>query len=68
MWRGLACSLFTKPIQGLASGRDNQPVIAPDGRQLVFSSDRSGSYALWWGDVTRPQSLRLIHACSNGCR
>ncbi|MEB1528498.1 winged helix-turn-helix domain-containing protein [Xanthomonas sp. WHRI 7945] len=43
-----------------STGRDGQPVIAPDGRQLVFTSDRSGSYALWWGDVTRPQSLRLI--------
>ncbi|WP_369936555.1 winged helix-turn-helix domain-containing protein [Xanthomonas tesorieronis] len=43
-----------------STGRDNQPVIAPDGRQLVFTSDRSGSFALWWGDVTRPQSLRMI--------
>ncbi|MCC4597122.1 winged helix-turn-helix domain-containing protein [Xanthomonas campestris pv. phormiicola] len=43
-----------------STGRDSQPVIAPDGRQLVFSSDRSGSYALWWGDVTRPQSLRQV--------
>lgn len=43
-----------------STGRDSQPVIAPDGRQLVFTSDRSGSFALWWGDVTRPQSLRLI--------
>ena len=43
-----------------STGRDSQPVIAPDGRQLAFTSDRSGSFALWWGDVTRPQSLRLI--------
>ncbi|WP_369943280.1 winged helix-turn-helix domain-containing protein [Xanthomonas medicagonis] len=43
-----------------STGRDGQPVIAPDGRQLAFTSDRSGSYALWWGDVTQPQSLRQI--------
>ncbi|WP_241093710.1 winged helix-turn-helix domain-containing protein [Xanthomonas sp.] len=43
-----------------STGRDGQPAIAPDGRQLVFTSDRSGSYALWWGDVGNAQSLRLI--------
>ncbi|MFC3655063.1 transcriptional regulator [Xanthomonas hyacinthi] len=43
-----------------STGRDSQPVIAPDGQQLAFTSDRSGSYALWWGEVTRPQSLRQI--------
>lgn len=40
-----------------SSGRDSQPMLAPDGRQLVFASDRSGSYALWWGDLQSPQSL-----------
>ncbi|PPU77634.1 biopolymer transporter Tol [Xanthomonas cucurbitae] len=43
-----------------SSGRDDHPVIAPDGRQLVFASNRSGAYGLWWGDVTRPGSVRLI--------
>ncbi|MCI2245336.1 winged helix-turn-helix domain-containing protein [Xanthomonas sp. PPL568] len=43
-----------------STGRDGQPSIAPDGRQLAFTSDRDGSYALWWGDVTQPASLRLI--------
>ena len=43
-----------------SGGRDAQPVIAPDGRQLVFSSNRSGSYALWWADLQRPESLRPI--------
>lgn len=53
--------------EGLASkalfastGRDTHPAIAPDGRQLVFASDRSGHFHLWWGDVERPDSLRLI--------
>ncbi|WP_313206608.1 winged helix-turn-helix domain-containing protein [Stenotrophomonas sp.] len=43
-----------------SSGRDAQPMLAPDGHQLVFSSDRSGSFALWWADLQRPDSLRPI--------
>ncbi|MBB3826665.1 winged helix-turn-helix domain-containing protein [Xanthomonas arboricola] len=43
-----------------SSGRDDQPMIAPDGRQLIFASNRSGAYGLWWGDVTQPGSVRLI--------
>ena len=35
-------------------------MAAPDGRQLAFTSDRSGSFALWWADMQRPDSLRLI--------
>ncbi|QJD70108.1 biopolymer transporter Tol [Xanthomonas campestris pv. badrii] len=43
-----------------SNGRDDHPMIAPDGRQLVFASNRSGAYGLWWGDVTKPGSVRLI--------
>lgn len=43
-----------------SSGTDRLPAIAPDGRQLVFASDRSGEFALWWADVAKPASLRLI--------
>ena len=59
--------MFRMPVQGgnaqrlfASSGRDGQPMVAPDGRQLVFSSDRSGSFALWWADMQRPDSLRPI--------
>lgn len=59
--------IFRMPAQGgngvrlfASSGRDAQPMVAPDGRQLVFSSDRSGSFALWWADMQRPDSLRPI--------
>ncbi|MCR8715287.1 winged helix-turn-helix domain-containing protein [Stenotrophomonas indicatrix] len=59
--------VFRMPAQGGAgerlfasSGRDGQPMVAPDGQQLVFSSDRSGSFALWWADMQRPESLRPI--------
>lgn len=43
-----------------SSGRDTLPAVAPDGRQIVFTSDRSGEFALWWADMERPTSLRLI--------
>ncbi len=43
-----------------SSGRDRLPVIAPDARQIVFTSDRSGEFGLWWADLERPESLRLV--------
>ncbi len=43
-----------------SSGRDSQPTLSPDGRHLVFTSDRSGTYALWWANLDRPASLRPI--------
>lgn len=42
-----------------SSGRDRLPAIAPDGRQLVFTSDRSGDFGLWWADLGRG-TLRLL--------
>ena len=58
--------VFRMPSNGASerlfasSGRDGQPMLAPDGHQMVFSSDRSGSFALWWADLQRPDSLRPI--------
>ncbi len=43
-----------------SSGRDRLPVVAPDARQIVFTSDRSGDFGLWWADLSRPESLRLV--------
>lgn len=51
-----------------SSGRDMLPAIAPDGRQLVFASDRSGSYRLWWGQLGLPGSLRLIEGVNPQAR
>ncbi|QNP41532.1 winged helix-turn-helix domain-containing protein [Lysobacter solisilvae (ex Woo and Kim 2022)] len=44
-----------------SSGRDRLPVIAPDARQMVFTSDRSGEFGLWWAQLDRPESLRLVN-------
>lgn len=43
-----------------SSGRDFQPLLAPDGRQLVFTSDRAGRFELWWARLDAPDSLRPI--------
>ncbi|MEE7547615.1 biopolymer transporter Tol [Xanthomonas sp. Kuri4-1] len=43
-----------------STGRDSQSIVSPSGRQLVFTSDRSGEYALWWASLADPQSLRPI--------
>lgn len=43
-----------------SSGRDSQPVVSPDGRQMVFNSDRSGHFHLWWVDLQRPATLRAL--------
>ncbi|WP_310153179.1 winged helix-turn-helix domain-containing protein [Luteimonas sp. 3794] len=43
-----------------SSGRDSQPTLAPDGEQMVFTSDRAGRFELWWGRIGAPDSLRPI--------
>jgi Tol biopolymer transport system component/DNA-binding winged helix-turn-helix (wHTH) protein len=42
------------------TGSNLLPSIAPDGRQLIFSSDRSAQMRLWWADQTRPETLRVF--------
>jgi len=51
-----------------SSSRDLLPSIAPDGRQLAFVSDRSGSNGLWVGDVTQPDTLRMMGGVRPGTR
>lgn len=51
-----------------STSRDLLPVIAPDDRQLVFVSDRSGSSGLWWGELSQPDTLRMIGGVRPGSR
>lgn len=51
-----------------STSRDLLPTIAPDGRQLAFISDRSGTQGLWWGDLTQPDTLRMISGVRPGGR
>lgn len=41
------------------SGNNNYPVVSPDGRYVVFSSDRTGGLCLWRIDIdgSNPQQL-----------
>ncbi|MEQ1512072.1 MAG: winged helix-turn-helix domain-containing protein [Lysobacteraceae bacterium] len=43
-----------------SSRSDIQPAVSPDGRQMVFVSDRDGENRLWWADLAQPDSLRPI--------
>jgi Tol biopolymer transport system component/DNA-binding winged helix-turn-helix (wHTH) protein len=43
-----------------SSGADLLPSVSPDGRQVAFVSDRSGTIAVWWAKIGQPESLRLI--------
>lgn len=43
-----------------STGTDLLPSVSPDGKQLAFVSDRSGTIAVWWAEVGRPESLRMI--------
>lgn len=51
-----------------SSARDMLPTVAPDSRQIVFFSDRSGSNRLWWADLDQPDSLRMLQDVQPGTR
>lgn len=52
---------FARGESVFASTRSEiMPSIAPDGRQLLFVSDRDGSLRLWWADQARPDSVRAF--------
>ncbi len=62
-------ALFRIPLDGKggeaqrlfpSAGRDGQPLVAPNGKQIAFTSDRSGSFALWTAHMDDPGSLRMI--------
>jgi Tol biopolymer transport system component len=50
------------PMQQLfpSSGADLLPSVSPDGEQIAFVSDRSGTIAVWWARIGKPESLRII--------
>ncbi len=43
-----------------STGSNEMPSVAPDGRQLIFASDRSAEMRLWWLDQSQPDSLRVF--------
>lgn len=58
--------LFTLPVEGGKARRitrgmafDSQPRFSPDGRQIVFTSDRSGGQAVWIIDCDGERPRRL---------
>lgn len=49
----------TRPALPNASGINLHPALSPDGRSLVFMSDRSGAYELWMQDQGSGQMRQL---------
>jgi Tol biopolymer transport system component/DNA-binding winged helix-turn-helix (wHTH) protein len=43
-----------------SSGSNLLPALSPDGRQVLFVSDRTGDTRLWWQDTAQPESLRPL--------
>jgi DNA-binding winged helix-turn-helix (wHTH) protein/Tol biopolymer transport system component len=43
-----------------SSGSNLLPALSPDGRQVLFVSDRTGDTRLWWQDTGQPESLRPL--------
>ncbi len=43
-----------------SSGSNLLPAVAPDGRQVMFYSDRTGDMRLWGLDQSRPETLRAL--------
>ncbi len=43
-----------------SSGSELLPSVSPDGRQIVFVSDRTGDVRVWSGEIGRASSLRPI--------
>jgi Tol biopolymer transport system component len=43
-----------------SSGSNLLPALSPDGRQVLFVSDRTGDTRLWWQDTRQPESLRPL--------
>jgi len=40
---------------------DRHPAWSPDGRQLLYASDRTGTYQLWLRDMATGTERRLQH-------
>ncbi|HVH50103.1 MAG TPA: winged helix-turn-helix domain-containing protein [Candidatus Bathyarchaeia archaeon] len=55
----------TKTIVTSTNGRNEGPTLSPDGKKLVFMSDRSGSLEIWVSnrDGSAPAQLTNLHGC-----
>jgi len=63
IWRAkLAGGSLETPERFIASsGRNHTPRYSPDGRQIVFVSDRSGSWEIWLCDAAGSRMRQLTH-------
>ncbi len=64
--------LYTMPIEGgqatpftRGMALDNQPRFSPDGKKIVFVSDRSGGYNLWTISVDKKDTVQITTGNTN---
>jgi Tol biopolymer transport system component/DNA-binding winged helix-turn-helix (wHTH) protein len=55
----------TKTIVTSTNGRNEGPLLSPDGKRLLFMSDRSGGLEIWVSnrDGSSPMQLTNLHGC-----
>ena len=51
-----------------SSADDNDPKLSPDGKQLLFASNRSGRHELWVSDADGSQARQLLRNGEGGGR
>ncbi len=50
----------TRPVVAVASSRrDTTPQLSPDGRRIVFASDRTGAWEIWSSDPDGANAIQL---------
>jgi eukaryotic-like serine/threonine-protein kinase len=68
IWR-LELSGLRTPIRlASSSADDNDPKLSPDGKQLLFASNRSGRHDLWVSDADGSQARQLLRNGGEGGR
>ena len=55
----------TRTLVGLTTPQDDYPEVSPDGRQIVFQSNRSGTWQLWIMNRDGSGLHRLTHGGAN---
>lgn len=60
IWRAETASQGTSPVQLIAStGMQSSPQLSPDGRRIVFSSNRTGNLEIWMCDREGSNAVQL---------
>jgi Tol biopolymer transport system component len=66
--------IYTMPIAGGKATRmtkglayDTHPRYSPDGKKILFTSDRSGSENVWWIDMDKKDTTQITRGNNENC-